>query len=49
MDEVLPPKRPSDEVDFMEKMGKNSEEAINRFFRSLAESMYFEFDFVCFK
>lgn len=36
----MPPKRPSDEVDFMEKMGKNSEEAINRFFRSLAESKF---------
>lgn len=38
----MPPKRPSDEVDFMEKMGKNSEEAINRFFRSLAESKIME-------
>lgn len=47
VDEVMPPKRPSDEVDFMEKMGKNSEEAINRFFRSLAESKILEpFEFV---
>lgn len=36
----MPSKQSSDEVDFMEKMGKNSEEAINRFFRSLAESKF---------